>query len=344
MTSRAGYFEAQQTPDLERRLASVLRYGVVKELDEAKARVRVQAGKVVTGWIPWAALRAGPDSHWSPPEVGEQVIVAAPSGDLAQGVVVGSIYRDKHPAPGNKRTVSIQTWADGAAESYDRENHAYNLYLPEGGTVTVTVGGTSWILNDGGATLVTPMTRIIGKVEIDGDLKVKGKLSAAGDIMGGAVSLQHHVHEGVSTGTDLSGEPPNGGEGGTPDAPFIPASSQDTIAYFLRDEPDGSKVVLFPNGSTIRADRYGNQIMGETHLSGPLNYVQAHELGEPGQGWKPVGDKVYTDTAGNVLPSVTYQPAATTSTPAGPVLVPPVTITQTVPVGDPLPGNQQKFT
>ncbi|MDR2488296.1 MAG: phage baseplate assembly protein V [Desulfovibrio sp.] len=56
-------------------------------------------GDVTTGWLPFAALRAGQDRTWHTPEPGEHVVVVCPCGDTKQGVVVGSVYRDPHPAP-----------------------------------------------------------------------------------------------------------------------------------------------------------------------------------------------------------------------------------------------------
>ena len=44
-------------------------------------------------WMPWLARRAGLDAEWWKPDVDEQVLVLAPSGNLALGVVAGSIYR-----------------------------------------------------------------------------------------------------------------------------------------------------------------------------------------------------------------------------------------------------------
>ena len=44
-------------------------------------------------WMPWLSRRAGLDAEWWKPDLDEQVLVLAPSGNLAIGVVAGSIYR-----------------------------------------------------------------------------------------------------------------------------------------------------------------------------------------------------------------------------------------------------------
>ena len=86
----------QDMTEAERRISNVALMGQVVALDTARARVRVQAGPITTGWLPFATVRAGLDRTWHPPEPGEQVLLVAPGGDLNQGVVVGSIYRAEH--------------------------------------------------------------------------------------------------------------------------------------------------------------------------------------------------------------------------------------------------------
>ena len=47
--------------DLQRRFENVLRIGKVCEADYENARIRVESGDVVTGWLPWITTRAGKD-------------------------------------------------------------------------------------------------------------------------------------------------------------------------------------------------------------------------------------------------------------------------------------------
>ena len=44
-------------------------------------------------------------------------------------------------------------------------------------------------------------------IEIDGDLKVNGKITATGDIIAGTISLQNHTHPGVESGNSSTGLP-----------------------------------------------------------------------------------------------------------------------------------------
>lgn len=106
--------------DLERRLANQIQMGTVAQADYGAARVRVQCGDLLTGWLPWTTQRAGADRAWWAPEVGEQVVVLSPCGNPAMGVVSGSLYQDAHPAPASSPDISTQVFADGLVVTHDR--------------------------------------------------------------------------------------------------------------------------------------------------------------------------------------------------------------------------------
>ena len=142
--------------EAERRISNVALMGQVVALDTACARVRVQAGPITTGWLPFATLRAGPDRTWHPPEPGEQVLLVAPGGDLNQGVVVGSIYRADHPAPADSADVSRTLFKDGAVMEYDRAQHHWRLAVPAGDKIVLEIGATTLELSDQGARLTSP--------------------------------------------------------------------------------------------------------------------------------------------------------------------------------------------
>jgi len=150
--------------ELERRLSNTIRPGTVLEADYAKARLRVTMGDNTSAWLPWLTSRAGQDRTWHAPEVGEQVIVMAPGGELSAGYVMpGGIYKNNYPANGNKAEISRTTYKDGAILEYDRENHTHLLQLPEG-SATVKVG------NDA-QTEITP-SKITAKVGSDAKTEI----------------------------------------------------------------------------------------------------------------------------------------------------------------------------
>ncbi|MCG5240093.1 phage baseplate assembly protein V [Azospirillum doebereinerae] len=208
-------------PDLERRIGNTVAYGRIEAVDYAKARARVRTGDNVTAWIPWGTGRAGGDRTWHPPEVGEQVLVASPCGDLAQGCIVTTVNQSAHPAPGDKATVSRTVYADGAVVEYDRDSHGYRIDLPAAGTATVhvgdatveaktdgialTCGGSSLRITPAGIFLSGPtvgMTAgggsgaatLAGNFQMVGQLAVTGNVSATGDMLNAGQNSNHHSH------------------------------------------------------------------------------------------------------------------------------------------------------
>ena len=213
----------QDMTEAERRISNLALMGQVVALDTARARVRVQAGPITTGWLPFATLRAGEDRTWHPPEPGEQVLLVAPGGDLNQGVVVGSLYRADHPAPADSQDISRTLFKDGAVMEYDRAQHRWRLAVPAGGRIVLEVGATTLELRDDGTTLSTPslladaadstftgtllvkklftyLKGLVGKgsgaagASIEGDIQVCGNVSATGAILDGGGNSNHHTH------------------------------------------------------------------------------------------------------------------------------------------------------
>ncbi|MGB0503824.1 MAG: phage baseplate assembly protein V, partial [Thalassolituus sp.] len=136
--------------------------------------------------LPMLTQRAGSDLSWWPLEVGEQVVVLSPSGDLAQGIVLGALNQLAFPSIGNSEDSHKQAYADGAVIEYNRKSHHLSATLPSGATTT--------LVSDGG-------------VNITGDVVVTGNISASKDITDKTRSMQAdrdifnaHTHSGVRTG------------------------------------------------------------------------------------------------------------------------------------------------
>lgn len=210
--------DAHAVADLDRRLANIISFGAVEDLDEANAQVRVRAGEILTDWLPWVTLRAGEDRTWWAPEPGEQVVILAPSGELAQAVVLPAIYQDAHPAPANVRTVHRLEYADGTFIEYDREAHHYKLSVAEGGNVTVickqaTVQAAESVTVDTPSATFTGDVEIQGNATVQGDADLKQHLSVGngaevtGDVTADGISLKNHTHTEQGDGAPTS--PPN---------------------------------------------------------------------------------------------------------------------------------------
>lgn len=115
----------------DRRNGNMLQLGEVIEVDPGAAKVRVKIGDLETDWIPWMS-KAGADHAWWPLEAGEWVVVGAPSGDMAQAIVLGSVPTGGFPAHGAAGTFRL-SFGSGAYI----EHTGGNLNIVAPGTITL---------------------------------------------------------------------------------------------------------------------------------------------------------------------------------------------------------------
>lgn len=124
--------------ELQRKLANVVRIGVVKEIDYEKAKVRVKIGEFLTDWLPWVTARAGEDSSWFAPNIDEQVMVLSPMGELSLGVVLPAIYQQKYFPSECRKDAHIFEFQDGSKVSYDKKDHHLEITVAD--KITLKVG------------------------------------------------------------------------------------------------------------------------------------------------------------------------------------------------------------
>ena len=115
--------------DIPADLAALIRIGTITEVDLDAARCTVRYGDPddddpgETPPIRWLAFRAGMTRIWSPPSVGEQVLLLAPDGQLGNAIAVTGIVQDAFPPLGAGEANMIE-FADGARIAYDRISRA----------------------------------------------------------------------------------------------------------------------------------------------------------------------------------------------------------------------------
>lgn len=170
--------------ELERRVSNMLLKGTVAEANYAKGLVRVQAGEITTGWIPWATFRAGQDRTWSAPDIGEQVVVLSASGETAAGVVMPALFSNASPPPADLPTITRTIYGDGTVVEHDREISATTITLPAAGTWTLKVGATVVEVSEAGITMTAPngkVTTVAGGATTQ-ELSSSGMTLAAPDV------------------------------------------------------------------------------------------------------------------------------------------------------------------
>jgi len=226
-----------QLAELERVVANLVRIGVVTELDQANARVKVSVSGLTTDWLPWTTSRAGATRTWSAPRAGEQVLVMAPHGDLAQAVVIPSIYQDAHAAPATSQDQEHVVFPDGSTVDYNSATNTLTVTVSGSGNVVINCKHAT-VNADNDATvntqtatvnastkvqLTTPLVDCSQNVTvhglltvaggmaisggsgttaaITGNVTVNGNVSNTGTLQNNGVNVgSTHVHSGVQTG------------------------------------------------------------------------------------------------------------------------------------------------
>ncbi|MEJ2794381.1 phage baseplate assembly protein V [Iodobacter sp. LRB] len=222
-----------QTAEHSRILESLIRIGTVAEVDHTHALCRVQTGGLLTDWLPWLTARAGKVRIWSPPSIGEQVVLFSQSGEVGAGVVLPGLFSDAITSPSSAAAVTCVAFPDGALVSY---NHASGA-LSATGIQTALIQASNHVTVDCPETTTTGNLTVVGDLVIKGDSTFKGKadvlgafsyaagMSGTGGEGGGAttitgpitqsggaitsngVVLHDHTHSGVQAGGSSTGGP-----------------------------------------------------------------------------------------------------------------------------------------
>lgn len=203
--------------ELNRQLNNVVRIGTIKQLDLANARAKVSVAGCTTDWLPWGTNRAGKRRDWSPPVIGEQVVLLAPYGDLGQAVIGPSIFQDDHAAPAASADQETTVFPDGTTVDYNSASNTLTITVAGAGNVIINCKQAT-VKAETSVTLDTPDTVCTGNLTVAKSLTMGQEGGTA--TMKGAVSIEgpslthngknvgsDHSHSGVQTGGGNTGAP-----------------------------------------------------------------------------------------------------------------------------------------
>ena len=192
----------EKAAEILRQINNLVRYGSIAEVDVEAARVRVQTGENLTDWLPWLTCRASTTTRWSPPVVGEQVLLLSPGGDINQAIALLGIYSDENPAPQNSADKEFSRLPDGTFFEYDHAQHKLTIDIM--GDISLQVNGSV------DATITGDLTGTVNgnlTANIDGDLTAtvggKADIDASGETTVDAPQIKFNGGAGVVTGAHI---------------------------------------------------------------------------------------------------------------------------------------------
>ncbi len=137
--------------EVVRKLVNLIRLGKISEIDGNK--VKVQIGRVTTGWLPIIST-TGKTSCWIPITVGEQVAVFFPYGESAQGFVLRAIHYNEYKIPEDTQNIDIKTpfpikikGENGLSSEFDKN------FSVKVGSATINLGENSIQIKNGSSTI-----------------------------------------------------------------------------------------------------------------------------------------------------------------------------------------------
>ena len=163
----------------------MLCFGEIDEIDSVERRVKIKIdgdGETaqITAWLPWPADIGNNYIRWRPLKKHTQVLLACPSGTLANGQIIGMLYSSEMQSSSTDSAVDLIEFGDGTTLQYNSATQHLGVNLASG---TVHVEAADRI------TLTTAEVLMTGNVRVDGNIDVGGKIKAAGDISDGTRSM-----------------------------------------------------------------------------------------------------------------------------------------------------------
>lgn len=137
---------ARRIAEVERRMAAAARSGVVSHVDPANGLVRLDlGGGMLSPWVPYVQTAGALKLH-SPPSVGQQMMLSAPSGETSQGAAVPLSFGGGNDSPSSSGAEHVLTFGTVRVDLTSS-----GIVLSAGG-VTVTVTSAGLAINGGQVT------------------------------------------------------------------------------------------------------------------------------------------------------------------------------------------------
>ena len=159
--------------ELARMLAQTICLGTIVKVHLATRQIQVAMGHITTGKLAWPAEVGRNYRRWRPLQVGTQVVLACPSGDVQQAQVVGMLYTETLTPDACEAHLDTLSFNDGTQIRYDSERHTLHVHCQ--GTLHLQADTLHLQAN---------------AITMEGPIKQQG-----GDLTAEGVSVPHHTHQ-----------------------------------------------------------------------------------------------------------------------------------------------------
>lgn len=183
---------SELTGDLQRRLANIIRRGVIHAVRlEPSPQCQVDLGDILTDWLPVCQGFSGPNrADINPCAPGDAVTVLSEAGELRNGRVIPGWNTVIQPAPAGSETEHITRYGDGTEVRYNRTDHRLTITLAEKGSYIIKGEG----ILDGNV-------KITNNLNVNGSLAAKNNVADARGTMSAMRDIfNNHNHPGDSGG------------------------------------------------------------------------------------------------------------------------------------------------
>ncbi len=169
-------------------MANVNRTGRVSKINYATGTYEVtyfDRGESVT-----IEVNAISNGEYKMPKVGQFVSVQHSSTDTAAAVSAGTIWNEQNKPAEGFEGLFRKEFSNTPGQAYARHDEKTGVFTLKSGALTINAGGCTITVADG-------TVKIVGNLNVTGDLVVGGTIAATGDILAGKISLEKHTHAGV---------------------------------------------------------------------------------------------------------------------------------------------------
>ena len=130
------------------------------------------------------------NGEYKMPKVGQFVSVQHSSTDTAAAVSTGTIWNEQNKPAEGFEGLFRKEFSNTPGQAYARHDENTGVFMLKSGALIIEAGGCAITVADG-------TVKIVGNLNVTGDLIVGGTITATGDVKGGGISLDNHTHTGV---------------------------------------------------------------------------------------------------------------------------------------------------